>query len=435
MKKVLIITYYWPPSGGAGVQRWLKFSKYFPEKDWQPVIYTPENAEFPAIDEQLVKDIHPDIEVVKTPIWEPYTLYKKFTSRKKEDKIGAGFTSEKGEIGTAEKLARWVRGNWFIPDARKFWIKPSVSYLAKYLKENPVDAVISTGPPHSMHLIALGVKKKFNIPWIADFRDPWTNIDFIEELRLTKGSMAKHQSQETEVLEQADVVSTAWHLMKTEFSEKVDSEKIKVILNGYDKSDFSAEAIPLDSKFTIAHLGSFSPTRNVPMLWKVLGELVKENEEFRAALQIKVAGQVDGSVRADIESNGLTEFLNDVGYISHGEVVQFMSSSQILLLVVNNTKVAKGIIPGKVFEYIMSGRPILSVGPEDGDIAQLMRDVDAEPIIEYHQQEVMRTRILQNFEQYKNGTLHREYKGIEQYDRRALSHEFTDILNQLSSKK
>ncbi|MFK7758124.1 MAG: glycosyl transferase family 1, partial [Flavobacteriales bacterium] len=193
--------------------------------------------------------------------------------------------------------------------------------------------------------------------------------------------------------------------------------------------------IPLDEKFTIAHLGSFSPTRNVPMLWKVLGELVKENAGFRAALQIKVAGQVDGSVRSDIETNGLTEFLNDVGYISHGEVVKFMSSSQILLLVVNNTKVAKGIIPGKVFEYIMSGRPILSVGPEDGDIAQLMRDVDAEPIIEYHQEEVMRTRILQNFEQYKNGTLHRQYKGIEQYDRRALSHEFTDILNQLSSKK
>ncbi len=434
MKKVLIITYYWPPSGGAGVQRWLKLSKYFPESDWQPIIYTPENPEYPAIDEHLIKDVHPDISVVKTPIWEPYALYKKFTSKKKDAKLGAGFTTEKGEIGKAEKMARWVRGNMFIPDARKFWIKPSVKFLTNYLKENPVDAIISTGPPHSMHLIALGVKKKLNIPWIADFRDPWTNIDFIEELRLTDKSMAKHHRQETEVLTNADVVSTAWYLMKTEFSEKIESDKIKVILNGFDKADFSSEKVDLDRKFTIAHLGSFSPTRNVPLLWEVLGELVKENPEFSSDLEIKVAGQVDGSVRNDIDKNGLTTHLKDAGYVSHGEVVKFMSSSQVLLLVVNQTKVAKGIIPGKVFEYLMSSRPILAIGPRDGDIAKLLVEVNADPIIEYDEKTDMKSRVLASYEAYKKGTLHSQYKGLEKYDRRALSLEFISILNDLNER-
>jgi len=201
VKRVLIITYYWPPSGGAGVQRWLKFSKYLPENGWIPVVYTPENPEYPAIDENLVSEIHPDVEVLKSSIWEPYALYKKFTSRKKDAKLGSGFTSEKDKISKAEKVSRWVRGNWFIPDARKFWIKPSVRFLDTYLKENSIDAIISTGPPHSMHLIALGIKRKYpKIKWIADFRDPWTNIDFVEELRLSKRSMKKHENQELAVL-------------------------------------------------------------------------------------------------------------------------------------------------------------------------------------------------------------------------------------------
>jgi len=429
-RKVLIISYYWPPSGGAGVQRWLKFSKYLPEHGWKPVIYTPENPEYPAVDENLLADIHPEVEVIKSKIWEPYSLYKKLTARNKEAKIGTGFTSEKERISLAEKASRWIRGNWFIPDARKFWIKPSIKFLSEYLKENPVNAIISTGPPHSMHLIALGIKNKFPaLKWIADFRDPWTNIDFVDELRLSKRSSAKHNSLETEVLTTADHVSTAWHLMKTEFSQKVLAEKIKVILNGFDLTDLEPENITLDQKFTIAHLGSFSPTRNVPILWEVLGELTRENSAFKGDLEIKVAGYVDGSVNRDIQSNGLSENLVNSGYVTHKQAVRFMLESQVLLLVVNNTKVAKGIIPGKVFEYIMSDRPILSIGPKDSDIAKLMTSVGADKIINYNERVELKERIVRLYNAFNEGDLNAGFQDVAQYDRRNLTKQFVQILN------
>ena len=193
MKRVLIITYYWPPSGGSGVQRWLKMSKYLPENGWQPVIYTPEDGEFPIIDTSLEKDVCPEAEVVKRPIVEPYTLYKRFVGMRAEEKVKVGFTDESGkQKGWKARLSMWIRGNLFIPDARCWWIRPSVRFLLKYLKDNPVDAIISTGPPHSMHLIALRLKAKLGLPWIADFRDPWTDIDFYNELRLTQWADCKH---------------------------------------------------------------------------------------------------------------------------------------------------------------------------------------------------------------------------------------------------
>ena len=200
MKRVLIISYYWPPSGGAGVQRWLKFVKYLRSFGWEPVVYTPENPEFPETDLSLAKDIPPGLEVIKQPIWEPYDTYKKLLGQKKEDKINAAFLSEKKKNSMLENFSVWVRGNFFIPDARKFWIRPSVKFLLNYLETNPVKAVISTGPPHSMHLIAMALAKKIKLPWLADFRDPWTNIDFYKDLRLSARADARHKKLEKKVL-------------------------------------------------------------------------------------------------------------------------------------------------------------------------------------------------------------------------------------------
>ena len=209
MKRVLIITYYWPPSGGSGVQRWLKMSKYLPENGWQPVIYTPEEGEFPIIDTSLEKDVSPEAEVIRRPIVEPYTLYKRFLGVKETETVKAGFIKENGEkAGWKEKLSLWIRGNCFIPDARCWWVKPSVRYLKSYLKEHPVDAIISTGPPHSMHLIAMKLKEALGIPWIADFRDPWTEIDYYNDLHLTRWADRKHHRLEREVLTKTDKVIT-----------------------------------------------------------------------------------------------------------------------------------------------------------------------------------------------------------------------------------
>ena len=242
MKKVLIITYYWPPSGGAGVQRWLKFVKYLREFGWEPVVYTPENPEAPAIDMSLEKDIPENLTVIKTKIWEPYSVYKKLVGIKPEEKIKAGFLSENKKPSLIENISVKIRGNFFIPDARKFWIKPSIKFLTKYLKDNPVDAIVSTGPPHSMHMIALGLKKKLNIPWLADFRDPWTNIDFYEELNLSASADKKHHQMEKSVLENADTVSVISRTMAVDF-KRLYNRHYEVITNGFDEDDIITRII------------------------------------------------------------------------------------------------------------------------------------------------------------------------------------------------
>src|SRR6218665_101383 len=238
MKKVLVITCYWPPAGGAGVQRWLKFVKYMRDFGWEPVVYTAENGEMPVVDESLQKDVPPGLTLLKTPIWEPYTIYKRFIGRKKEDKINASFLSENKKTGLAEKISVWVRGNFFIPDARRFWIKPSIRYLQDYIRKENIQYVISTGPPHSMHLIARGLKKgNPSIKWIADFRDPWTNIDFYEKLMLSGPADRKHHTQELSVLRQADLVLSIGESMSLEFEEicrkagDAPKDKFKVITN------------------------------------------------------------------------------------------------------------------------------------------------------------------------------------------------------------
>ena len=199
-KKVLIITYYWPPSGGAGVQRWLKFVKYLPKFGWEPIVFTVQNGEYPVIDNSLVNDVSSNLQVIKSPIWEPYSVYKKLTGRKKEETINSGFLVESEKSKFIENIGKWIRGNFFIPDARKFWIKPSVKTLSNFLIKHPVDIIISSGPPHSSHLIAKKLKSKFNIPWVSDFRDPWTNIDYYKELKLTKWADQKHKVLEKDVL-------------------------------------------------------------------------------------------------------------------------------------------------------------------------------------------------------------------------------------------
>ena len=388
-KRVLIITYYWPPAGGSGVQRWLKFAKYLPQNGWQPVIYTPSNPEMPSVDESLLADIPPEAEIITRKILEPYSIYKALVGMKQDDNINTGFLSEKEKPGKVEMAMRWIRGNFFIPDARKFWIKPSIKYLEKYLKDHPVDAIITTGPPHSMHLIGLGLRKKLGVKWIADFRDPWTNIDFYSDLQLTKRSDAKHKRLEKEVLSWADKVLVIGATMQHEFNERLlttpvqpgrknHGDKVITIPNGFDALDVAAQApVALDDFFTLAHIGSFSPARNVPILWKAIAEACAEDPYLNEKLRIKVVGTMDHSVRTSMEEAGIADRLVHIPYLPHDEVMQAQRTSHALLLVVNRSKNAKGILTGKVFEYLVAQRPVLAIGPPAGDLDLLLQEVGA----------------------------------------------------------
>ena len=308
MKKALIITYYWPPSGGAGVQRWLKFVKYLRDFGWEPVVFCPENPEYPEIDLSLFKDVPQGLEVLKFPIWEPYLAYKKLLGRKKEDKINAAFLSENKKNKTLEDISVWIRGNFFIPDARKFWIRPSIRFLKKYLEGHPVDVIISTGPPHSTHMIAMPLAAEFNLPWLADFRDPWTNIDFYKDLMLTRPADRKHHKLELEVLRNATAVTVISNSMAGDFRKILD-RTYTVITNGFDQEDVIPQAPEQDKKFSIAHIGTLVSTRNPLTLWEALKSLLSVHPELAKDLEIKLVGKVDFTVTTALDDYGLTPFV------------------------------------------------------------------------------------------------------------------------------
>lgn len=434
MKRVLIITYYWPPGGGAGVQRWLKFTKYLRNFGWEPLIYTSENGEMPVIDPSLEKDIPKNIRVLRTKIWEPYSFYKRFIGKKQNEKINASFLSENKKPKFTEKISVWIRGNLFIPDARKFWIKPSVNYLSDYLKKNPVDAIISSGPPHSMHLIALGLKKTFpEIKWIADFRDPWTQIDFYKELMLHSSSDKKHKMLEKMVLKNADSVISIGNRMNEEFKKILgeNPEKFTVITNGYDEDDVFDGELEKDKKFSIAHIGTLVKSRNPEVLWQVLQSLIETNKNFKNDLEIKLVGKVDFFVMERLKHYGLINYVRKIDYLPHNEVIKEQQKSKVLLLLVNNTPNAKSILTGKVFEYLAAQVPIIAIGPTDGDLAEILHHTKAGAISGFNDQVLLSDNLLKIF----NGTLSKaDYNKIKCYSRKELTGQLSQLLNKLCDK-
>ncbi len=435
LRSALIITYYWPPSGGAGVQRWLKFSKYLRDFGWEPIIYTPENPEAPAVDHSLESDIPAGITIIKRPIVEPYMAYKSFVGMKKGEKVNAGFLKEKDKPGLAEGIAVWLRGNFFIPDARCFWIRPSARFLIKYLADHPVDAIVSTGPPHSMHLIALRVHQKLKIPWLADFRDPWTGIDFYHQLKLTFLADRRHRILEKKVLREATAVTVVSRDMADEFKLLADRE-YKLVTNGFDEEDISPLPLDqLDELFTISHIGSINASRNPAGLWKVLASMVKVNQAFAENLRIKLVGKVDIDVIRDIEANGLADNFVRIEYMPHREVMKEIQKSQLLLLLINNTPNAKGILTGKVFEYLGSGRPILSIGPEDGDAAEILNETGAGKTADYNNEAKMRQIIEAYFSKFLVQGLESNKASSAKFSRKALTGEIAGVLEDLINLK
>lgn len=371
MKRVLIITYYWPPNGGAGVYRWLKMSKYLPAYGWQPVVYTPSNPEVVADDPGLLQDVDQRVEVVKRPITEPFSLYKRFTGRAQHERVQTAFLSEGGGGGWKEAVALWVRSNFFIPDARVWWVRPSIRYLKNYLRKHPVDAVISTGPPHSMHLIAMAIKRATGLPWIADFRDPWTGIDFYGQLALSRRADRKHHRSEHEVLTTADrVVTVSWSWAKD--LETLGAKHVEVITNGFDRADVPHVHSSVDDRYSLVHIGSMSATRDLPGLWKALATLVQRDPVFNERFVLRFVGPVDHSVVESATAAGLGKHIERLGRVDHATAMREMQRARVLLLPINDTPNSAGILPGKLYEYLAVGRPILAVGPSDGDVARVL---------------------------------------------------------------
>ncbi|RTY89608.1 glycosyl transferase family 1 [Flavobacterium sp. RSP46] len=426
-KKILIITYYWPPAGGPGVQRWLKFVKYLPDFGIQPIVYIPENPTYPIVDENLVKEVSDKTIILKQKIFEPYQLAS-FLSKNKTQKISSGIIPNQKKQSFLDKTFLWIRGNLFIPDARVFWVKPSVAYLEKYIVENNIDTIVTSGPPQSLHLIGMELKQKLDLKWFADFRDPWTTIGYHKSLRLSSFAAKKHKALEHQVLNTADTIIVTSKTTKTEFVA-ITNKPIAVITNGYDTEQVEKQA--LDSKFSLAHIGSFLSERNPLILWESLVELINEIPEFKSHVEIKLIGAVSQEVLETMTQFGLNSYLNNLGYVSHAEAIAHQRKSQVLLLVEINSEETKSIIPGKLFEYMVSSRPIIAIGPKGSDFAEIITTTNTGIFFDYSEKMKLKSVILDFYNQFLEGKLQVNGVGLQRYSRKNLTKELVELLNKI----
>lgn len=428
MKRVLIITYYWPPSAGSGVQRWLKFSKFLPEFGWQPVIFTPENPDFGLTDPSLSAEVAATTEVLKFPIWEPYQLLRRI----KRDKLAdPARILEQKEPSLLDKLAVWIRGNALIPDPRIFWVKPSVSFLESIWQQNQFEAIITTGPPHSMHLIGRNLKRKTGTPWLADFRDPWTAWEFLDTLKLTALARKRHLRLEGTVFKEANEVMTISPTFAAEM-ETLGKRKIHVITNGFDSDDLPPNFSKVPSKtepIQIVYSGVIDSIRDpVPFLQSLKEVFGKEEDKVRLTFVGKVSQQVEVLIQQD---DWLNRHVKLTGYLSHSEVFAYYEKAQILLLILTNTKNAQGNIPGKLFEYMATGRQIIGLGDPDGDAAQIIRKAGAGKVFTHVDSEGLSQYLTE-----LTNSLHKNGEGqqIEQFHRKNLTGQLAALLQQMRGK-
>ena len=438
MKRVLIISYYWPPTGGSGVQRWVKFAKYLPEEGWQPVIYTPENPEQLAKDTSLEAEVPEETQVIKTHIIEPYELYKKVLRK-------SGHSKEAVEVNPVnaqhksllQKAAMWVRGNLFRPDPRCLWIRPSVRFLKKYLAEHPVDLIVSTGPPQSMHLIGLRLARETGLPWIADFRDPWTRIFYFKHLQMTKATERWHEKMEKKVLDEASAVVAVSPLVQQEFQAMTDTP-VELITNGFDECDFEGSECTEayggpEKNFTITHTGLFAADGNPTVLWDVLSEKCAKDEQFRKLLKIKLIGKNDEQIIKALEDRGLKDMLEDMGYQPHSAAVQEQRTASVLILPLRKEPEYKAVLPGKLFEYLASFRPVLGIGQTDGAMAMILNETKTGKVIDWEDKEGISEYIEKCWKMHLEGRLTTEGADLSHFTRRSITRRMVQLFERLAS--
>ncbi|MEP1097174.1 MAG: hypothetical protein ABJG78_18815 [Cyclobacteriaceae bacterium] len=381
MKKVLVISYYWPPAGGISVLRTLKIVKYLRDFGWEPVVFVPSNAHYPYLDPENEKDVPEDLIVLKHPILEPFKLFKFLSRRKKDQPLNSIVQVRDRKPSAVDKLGIWIRGNFFIPDARSLWIKPSVKFLVNYLEHNPVDAIFSDGPPHTNTYIANLVKKRVDVPWLSDFQDPWTQVDYYKMLSIGNRAHRKHSKMEQECFENASKITIASPSWKTDL-EGIGAQNVDVIYYGYDEDDFKNLQKEDSDYFDIVHIGLLGIDRHPQELIKILREI-----NFTKPIRLLLAGQIDVSIEqelSELKSNVAIEIL---GTISRKKALQLAFNADLLLLPLNKAENANGRLPGKLYEYLRTYNPILALGPLESDAARILTDTKSGICLEYSEEE------------------------------------------------
>ena len=431
MRKVLIISYYWPPAGGISVHRSLKFAKYLRKFGWEPVVYVPSNANYPYYDEGNLKDIPENLTILTRPIKEPFKIFKILSGRGKNESLNNIVHVRTRKQSLIDKLGIWIRGNLFIPDARSLWIRPSVKYLSSYLKANPVDAIFADGPPHTNNVIAMKLSKRYGIPYLADFQDPWTQVDYYELFPITRWADKKHKRLEQDVFNQASKITIASPSWKIDL-EQIGAKNVEVLYWGFDEEDF-ADLKPIENPyFSIAHIGLMGFDRNPEVFFKVLGDLKEESQEFSKDLKIILAGQIDYSVKKSISECNLDINVEYHGIVDRMAALKMAKGCSLLLLLLNKAKNAKGRLPGKLYEYLRLRRPVIALGFKDSDAEEIIKKTGSGESFEYDDSLKIRDFILSSYDKFKNEQLLQTTGEIGYYSVENQTKRLSEFLNGIS---
>ena len=436
MKKVLILTYYWPPSGGPGVQRVLKFAKYLPEFGWQPIILTVKNGEYPALDHTLKKDIPKECIVYKVKSLDPTGIYKRFVGMKKEDKIPvAALAAENDNLG--KRIAHWVRLNLFIPDAKVGLISPFVKKAKEIIKEHHIDVILASSPPHSLQIAANRLSKKHHLPWVCDLRDPWTDIYHYDNIKRFILSDKFNHSLEHKVITNADKLITVSPYFTRRFNHKANRDDAVFIPNGFDRDDLDNRNAERkhDETFQISYVGNMSPNQNVEVFWQVIKDLSDKDALFKERFKLCLVGDIQEKVKQSISETGIDQYVSYLGYLPHNEAFGFIKNSDALLFIVGRSKHNKGVLTGKIFEYFSTKNPILSIGPTDGDAAKIISDVNKISMRDYDDYDGLYHNLSTLFTAWKDKTIdnYRSSEDTMKYSRKALTGELVTVLNGLAA--
>ena len=428
MNKVLIITYYWPPSGGAGVQRWLKFSKYLPGYGWDPVILTvdPLYASYPQQDHGLSEEISPSLEIIRTKSSTGFfSAYKLLTGRKE---IPYGGFANEDNPGALQKFSRFIRGNFVLPDARKGWNRFAFRAAVNVIREKKIEYVITTSPPHSTQLTGLKLKRDLNIKWIADLRDPWTDIYYSGSMYQTCPANKINRSMEKKVLTDADHIIATCNATRDLFRTKLDRiqphGKITTVTNGYDPPDFRFGTVSPES-FTITYLGTFAGNYDAEVLSEALDYFGAYSSTI---ITLNFIGKTASKIEKIFRDKKMVN-LKIIPYVEHKKAMEYLARSVALLLVVPEGKNVNEPIPGKLFEYLASKRKIIALGPKDGDVAEILEKTKGGKVFGKNDSEQLGKYLLSINEDLCNSIYESNPEGIEEYTRKNLAGKIADILN------
>jgi len=431
MEKVLIITYYWPPSGGAGVQRWVKLAKFLTKQNITVHILTVDEkyASYMQYDSSFDSEIKSNnkLHVHKTKSFEIISYYSKIAGKKNVPT--AGFSNVDNASFT-QKVATFIRSNFFIPDPRKGWNKYAYKEAVKIINKYNIKTVITSSPPHSTQLIGLKLKKKLNINWVADLRDPWTDIYYYSILKHTFVSSAIDKAFERKVLVNADKVLTVSEGLKDLFlakSEKINPDKIKILPNGFDPDDFINAKKTNRESFTICYTGTMSDQYEPQKFLETFSEFIRDKNDTKILLQI--VGNISKSILENIEKLKLGNYFQYIDTVPHNAIIDYQINASVLLLIIPNVKNAKGILTGKLFEYLASKNPILMIGPKSGDAAKIISECNAGIIFERNEKESIKAYLEEKYQMFKGGESILNSSIINEYNRKYQAQELMKILN------